>query len=450
MNEEKLRFLIGTGLVVIIIAGYLIYKGPWYPGRFVYDSMHDIRCLTHSSGDCKYLIKDFDGNMESMRNEPWNTLSLSPDGKSLAYLIPENGLIAAIVVSPSETKRNSSNEVSDRLATPKIPYDVKQSHIPYYRDSNLEWSPDGRYLAYTTLYKLYILDRVTKKVESIALPKSKNIEEMMAAWREYNKGDFNPAKESEETRQVKKTLKAAIKKEGTDNAVTGSEESAGPFFANINKSHQHDKLSPSAQQIVKKAESRIWKRFHISKKLAYSLLDEWQYYYDYGSVQVNGKSKLYKIFFKEGRMASWISANTIYCDNLRVNLARDKAGKLQAKVVKIPLPCEFFARPVWSPKGDKAAYIIPAWYSKNQKDDNSFVLVIVNKHGKVLNQCFVPAPSNIPRWSRDGKYVATRSRYSNHGLLSCFNIYDANTLRHWRAPARGGVDVFNDWDWDTN
>lgn len=379
--------------------GYRIIHPIGFPGHFVFKK--DLWLVKYDSWGLKLFGYDNVGDdLLDHKTFPFYGITLSPNGRYTAAFSTEKAQINTLVIKKAlyDSDRQEGPwgpDIEDRKLS------LIKYHIPRCDKSNLEWSPHSEKIAYATTDELYIIDTNTLWVTHAKLPADLLLNELAAEWGKYNK---NAALSPDNNRQ--------------------------------------DPLTGYVKELNDSAPLRLQKALHLEKN--YRLLpaaSRWNHFY-MDSYVPSGR------FGFAGRSIRWVNINTIYCDNWELKISLKEYGNLKITASKIALPSEFYARPIWSPKGDKAAYIL---YTKEMYKSHRPLVVIVDKKGKVLRKDYMSIYCfDTMRWSKDGNYIAYWNNLPPQNNM--FYIYDTRNGRKWNVKPPSGVigyaDGMSGWDWE--
>lgn len=410
-------------LILVLTCLYVAYKRvTYFPGRFVF--VDDTEVVSFDSNGVRSLDHER-GYAGVVQGFPHYELTVSPDGKTAAYVFRDHGRLHSIVLRklvPPFDYRKTERRI-----------DIKKYKIPYCGQSNLEWSPDGKRLAYADTHRLHIMDIATGKVASAELPElDADTAALIQEWERYNRNktaDKATAQREYEHLTQDKRVKAMPE------AAKQPLKDAAAALADMRR---RDKLSPEAQSIVDSSTAEIRKTLRIAPSVKLWPVQSWQMLYD-------ADLTTDRQFYHTGHTLRWVEGNTILCDNWKLKLSAGTGSDLTLKARKLPVLCEPTLRPYWSPKGDKAVYLT------GTDEPGKCLMTVVNDTGGVMRSSVVSAqPQDPPRWSMDGRYVAF---YLHEKSGYYFHIYDVTGSKEYRlrVPCSDWVrlDGFHDgWDWD--
>lgn len=346
-------------------------------------------------------------------------LSISPDGKREAHIETRDGEHIRFVVVRMLKYKPLEPVHRYRRHFHWIPFDKQGASVSGM--SRLEWSPDGSKLAYASSSRLYVVDTRTERVVSARLPANHDLEAIGKSLR-TRRAESLAEIERFRALEYRVGLKAANK------IARGWKRSAFPPAG----------MRPMCQR----AFERVRTTLHVTPRGSMaSLADHITITYGFGSG-----------FRYSGHTLRWIKADTIMCDNWKLRIVRLDSHKLELAATKTPLLSEWFLRPVWSPSGDRAAYLVPKRDNQRPRRVGLNELVIVDSRGTILRRGEVMSSSDLPRWSQDGNYLATRNLEAGpHGFEDAFYVYNVESLDSRRVTLPPGPyylgDPYPGWDW---
>ena len=410
--KARLRFCTAVAAVFCAAFAWQI-RTSWFPGSFVYArpgsaAIYDglfSEIAVHRFWSTRSAAPINLDRSETGLVSSATSLSVSGDARHAVFLWTDVRSVSALLVldiaaPPLDAKKS------------KRSIDLTPYHIRFCPASNLEWSPDDQTIAYAEDDCLRLIDVRTGRAASLPIAEDPVGGALRRAWDR----DFHPPKDTS-------GLGMAI-------ILSGST----PIL---------DKRVVSA---VKGAQAELRADLRLPDSLRLKDLTHWQSVAEL-STGTRGEGLVYAL---GGHRITWTSSDTIYCDNWRLTLSRDRKGKLTATARKTPLPSAFFARPMWSPKGDKAAYLLQLPMRKGRdRDMTPAMLVIVDSSGKVLRSRQVCArAADGVRWSRDSARIAVYA--FRRPRRDRFDIYDVNTFhnRRVRPDDKSMVECGGAaWDW---
>jgi len=425
MTQRNKWFLCILGVVAIVWAAVAYFQWRYFPGELFYAS----GCYYRRDSDRETALgSDFTEAGEDYLMSHRHFV-MSPLCDRAAFLDEDDhGKAEGLVIREFSDSKPAAGRYQR--------FDLSKYKLPQCMSSNLEWSPDGRRVAYAAQDTLYVADCQTGKVTSAALPPDPGSALVMKARRDYRRSILVKQTGTRGSDALRNELKAGP---GADSVTKAAAKYLD--FSEVGVALAEMVDNRPVPQPLRKALTDVQRRtieaFGLSRATRLSFLDS-----------LGGFSSFAGLC--NGRRLRWTDKGTIYCDNWKLAITRDEPGKIEYEAARTAFPCEFFARPVISPKGDVAAYLVSAHPPGRPKNMPGSYLVFVDSKGKVLKRLYIASAMarQALRWSRDGRYVVyvemARVRRDFRGYK--FHILEWRTSRDWWVFL-SDREYFDGWDW---
>lgn len=428
----KQRFALVVLVAIAALAAIGMYLR-FFPGRLIFISFDTI--ITAD----KFGERIFDSEPFYKRT-PYYCFTVSPDECGWAYLDIQNDELALL-----RTSELPNSEPIKRYKNTGGIIDLSKYHIPYCYQSNLSWSPDGKSIAYASNDTLYIVNLYSRQVLSGKIPSEPKFDKLERIWKHsVSKYRVDPAAVASEANQFRREVRSIASKSADKNLNVLLSSDITSQMSEIAYFNDSTPLNKQTREELDKEFLRVRNQLHLEiiakQRLPYCRSD-------LAIPKDLSSDKGFFLLYKyKGRSITWTSRDTIYCDNWKLKVKENKSG-LKVMAIKTPLLVEPLAHPVWSVKGDKAAYLLMLRDVNRRKIMNPAKLIIVDAKGKVLSSQWITAYEDCLQWSSNGEYIATR----NGDLKgSYFDIYNVNTLRHWKIRIKNDHNLVSDhsaWDY---